>query len=68
MKKVFVNGYGSIGSRITQFIADDRDIEVLGVGKYSPDEKVSDAISRGFHVYVPKAKIDAFKNYKISGT
>ncbi len=68
MKKVFVNGYGSIGSRITQFIADDKDIEVVGVGKYSPDDKVADAISRGFHVYVPKGKMDAFKNYKISGT
>src|SRR5574340_1637152 len=67
VKKVFVNGYGSIGSRITQFIADDKDIEVIGVGKYSPDDKVADAISRGFHVYVQKTKTDAFKNYKISG-
>ncbi len=68
MKKVFVNGYGSIGSRIIQFISGDKDIEVLGVGKYSPDDKVADAISRGFNVYVPQKKIDAFKNYKISGT
>ena len=68
MKKVFVNGYGSIGSRITQFIADDKDIEVIGVGKYSPDDKVADAISRGFDVYVPKTKVDSFKNYKIAGT
>ena len=41
MKKVFVNGYGSIGSRIIQFIKDDPEIEVVGVGKYSPDSKVS---------------------------
>jgi len=68
MKKVFVNGYGSIGSRITQFIAGDSDIELIGVGKYSPDEKVSDAISRGFGVYVPKNKLEQFKNFKISGT
>ncbi len=68
MKRVFVNGYGSIGSRIIQFIADDRDIEVAGVGKYSPDEKVGDAISRGFKVFVPKNKIDHFKNFDISGT
>ena len=68
MKKVFVNGYGSIGSRITQFISDDKDVEVIGVGKYSPDDKVADAISRGLHVYVPKEKTGAFKNYKISGT
>lgn len=68
MKRVFVNGYGSIGSRIVQFIADDRDIEVAGVGKHSPDEKVSDAISRGFKVYVPKNKVEYFKNFDISGT
>ena len=68
MKKVFVNGYGSIGSRISQFIKDDSEIEVIGVGKYSPDEKVNLAISRGFSVYVPKKKWDLFKNYKISGT
>jgi len=68
MKRVFVNGYGAIGSRITQFIAGDSDIELLGVGKYSPDEKVTDAISRGFKVYVPKTKLDTFKNFKIAGT
>lgn len=67
MKRVFVNGYGSIGSRISQFIAGDSDIEVAGVGKYSPDEKVRDAISRGFKVYVPKNKLEAFKNFKIAG-
>ena len=68
MKKVFVNGYGAIGGRITQFIAGDSDIELIGVGKYSPDEKVNDAISRGFKVYVPKSKLDSFKSFKVSGT
>ena len=28
MKKVFVNGYGSIGSRIAQFIKDDPEIDL----------------------------------------
>ena len=68
MKKVFINGYGSIGSRISQFIKDDPEIEVLGVGKYSPDEKVDSAISNGFSVYVPETTKNSFKNYKISGT
>ena len=68
VKRVFVNGYGSIGSRIAQFISDDNDIEVAGVGKYSPDEKVADAISRGFNVYVPKSKMEGFKKFNISGT
>jgi glyceraldehyde-3-phosphate dehydrogenase (NAD(P)) len=68
VKKVFVNGYGSIGSRITQFIKDDPEISVIGVGKYSPDENVNLAISRNLAVYVPENKIDSFKEYKISGT
>jgi len=68
MKKVFVNGYGSIGSRITSFIKDDPEIQIIGVGKYSPDDKVNIAISRGLDVYVPEKKNDSFKNFKISGS
>lgn len=68
LKKVFVNGYGSIGSRITAFLKDDPEITVVGVGKYSPDEKVETAISRGLNVYVPEKKLGEFSNYKISGT
>jgi glyceraldehyde-3-phosphate dehydrogenase (NAD(P)) len=68
MKKIFVNGYGSIGSRITSFLKDDSEITVIGVGKYSPDEKVNLAISRGLNVYVPESKLDNFSNYKISGS
>ena len=68
MKKVFVNGYGSIGSRITSFLKDDPEVSVIGVGKYSPDDKVNQAISKGLSVYVPDQKVSAFKDFKISGT
>ena len=68
MKKVFVNGYGSIGSRITSFLKDDPEITVVGIGKYSPDDKVNLAISKGLNVYVPEKKINDFSNYKISGS
>ena len=68
MKKVFVNGYGSIGSRITAFLKDDPQISVIGVGKYSPDDDVNLAISRGLAVYVPQRKLDDFKDFKITGT
>ena len=68
MKKVFINGYGSIGSRITSFLKDDPEITVIGVGKYSPDEKVNTAISRGLDVYVPEKKINDFSDYRISGS
>lgn len=68
MKNVFVNGFGSIGSRISEFIKDDSEIQLLGVGKYSPDEKVNIAKSKGFDVFVPEKKLDSFSNYDISGT
>src|SRR5207245_11445970 len=47
---------------------DDPEIDVVGVGKYSPDEKVTDAVSRGFKVYVPRDKRESFKHFKISGS
>ena len=68
MKKIFINGYGSIGSRITSFLKDDPEITVIGIGKYSPDEKVNDAISNGLDVYVPENKLNDFSDYKISGS
>ncbi|MBT5201168.1 MAG: type II glyceraldehyde-3-phosphate dehydrogenase [Thaumarchaeota archaeon] len=68
MKKVFVNGYGSIGSRIVSFLKDDPEINVIGVGKYSPDDKVNLANSKGLDVYVPERKLNDFSNHKIAGT
>jgi len=63
-----VNGYGSIGSRIAKFVKEDSDIDVIGIGKHSPDENVQHAINDGFSVYVPKSKSEDFKNFNISGS
>ena len=68
MKKIFVNGFGSIGSRIAAFLKEDPDITIVGIGKYSPDYKVDVAISQGFDVYVPESKLNSFDNFKIKGT
>ena len=68
MKKVFVNGYGSIGNRIAEFIKDDPDIDVIGIGKHSSNETVQHVINDCFPVYVPEDKIDDFENYDISGS
>jgi len=68
MKRVFVNGYGSIGGRVVSFLRDDPEIEVVGVGKYSPDERVSEAVSKGLAVYVPKKSLGRFGGFKIAGT
>ncbi len=68
MKKIFINGYGSIGSRITAFLKDDPEISIIGVGKYSPDEKVNLAISRGLKVFAPERKLNEFKDFEIAGS
>jgi len=47
---------------------DDPDIDVVGIGKHSSNEKVQHVINDGFSVYVPGDKIDNFKNYDISGS
>lgn len=61
MKRVFVNGYGSIGSRLASFLLDDPELEVTGVGKQSPDSKVAEAASKGIDVYVPESKLPDFE-------
>ena len=58
LKKVFVNGYGSIGSRITSFLKDDPEIAIIGVGKYSPDEKVNSC-------NIKRIKQSTFQNEKL---
>lgn len=68
MKRVFVNGYGSIGSRISAFIRDDPEIDVVGVAKYSPDADVGRAGSRGLKVYVPRDRLGDFAGYDIAGS
>ena len=67
-KKVFVNGYGSIGKRIAAFISEDPEIDLIGVGKYSNDAGVSDAKSKGHNVYVPEKKLGDFEIANISGS
>ena len=60
MKRVFVNGYGSIGSRIAAFVSDDPQVELVGVGKHSPGPAVARAAARGLKVFAPASKISGF--------
>lgn len=64
--KVFVNGYGSIGSRIAAFIDDDPQVELIGVGKHSPGPAVRRALDKGFRVFAPAPKLKEFEG--ASGT
>ncbi|HEY7109210.1 MAG TPA: type II glyceraldehyde-3-phosphate dehydrogenase [Nitrososphaeraceae archaeon] len=62
MTKIFVNGYGNIGRRLASAIAQDKDIQFLGVGKYSIDEHVNEVVAKNFPLYVPDNMILKFKN------
>src|SRR5918995_91784 len=70
MVRVFINGYGNIGRRVASAFSHDKDIQFVGIGKYSIDEKLDEAIAKKFPVYVPEEKIPEFrqKGYDISGT
>ena len=67
MKRVFINGYGSIGRRIAAFVGRDDEVRIVGVGKNSP-RGLDAAISSGFGVYVPESRTADFDGSKISGT
>ncbi|RNJ77082.1 MAG: type II glyceraldehyde-3-phosphate dehydrogenase [Nitrosopumilus sp. H8] len=68
MKRVFVNGYGSIGNRIASFLRDDPEITLVGVGKHTPDERINTIKSSGIDVYIPEKTKDDFAQYDIAGT
>ena len=70
MVRVFINGYGNIGRRLASAFSHDKEIQFVGIGKYSIDNKLDEAFSKKFPVYVPDEKVSEFKGkgYDISGT
>lgn len=70
MFKVFINGYGIIGSRMATAVSKDKSIKLIGIAKYSPDSKTEEAIKNGYNVYVPDNLTSEFKknNFEISGS
>ena len=70
MVRVFINGYGNIGRRLASAFSHDKEIQFVGIGKYSIDDKLDEAFAKKFPVYVPEEKISEFrqKGYDISGT
>ena len=69
MVKVFINGYGNIGRRIATAFSQDKEIQFVGVGKYSVDDRVKDAVDRNFPLYVPANMVSKFKEkgFPVSG-
>ncbi|MDV3244432.1 MAG: type II glyceraldehyde-3-phosphate dehydrogenase [Nitrososphaerales archaeon] len=66
-----VNGYGTIGRRVADAVARQKDMELVGVTKTKPDYKARLAVSKGIGLYAVDIKsLEAFKGagYNLKGT
>ena len=70
MVKIFINGYGNIGRRLASALSADKEIQLVGVAKYTVDDKVKEALDNRLSVFVPQEMVAAFheKGYRVSGT
>lgn len=68
--RVFINGYGNIGRRLASALSSDKEIQFVGVAKYTLDDKVKEALDNQYGVYVPKESLSSFKGkgFDITGT
>ena len=69
MVKVFINGYGNIGRRLATALSADKEIQFVGVAKYTVDDKVKEALDNRYNVFVPENMLGAFreKGYNVAG-
>jgi glyceraldehyde-3-phosphate dehydrogenase (NAD(P)) len=65
MVKVFINGYGNIGRRLASAFSRDPEIQLVGIGKYSVDVNVKEAVRMNYPIYVPENMITAFKKNRV---
>lgn len=68
--KLFINGYGNIGKRLASAVLMDSEIELVGVAKYTVDDKINEALESDLDVFVPEGKFNLFreKGYEVAGT
>ncbi len=70
MVKIFINGFGNIGGRLASALSADKEFQFIGVAKYTPDERIKEALDQNFNVFVPEERLSAFKEmgYNVAGT
>ena len=51
MIRVGVNGYGTIGGRVADAVTKQKDMELVGVTKFTPDYRAKLAIEKGVKIY-----------------
>jgi len=66
MIRVGINGYGTIGRRVADAIALQKDMVVVGATKMRPDYRAAIAVEKGVPLYVPNQEVaNAFDKAKI---
>jgi glyceraldehyde-3-phosphate dehydrogenase (NAD(P)) len=70
LAKIFVNGYGNIGRRLASALSHDKEVQFVGIAKYTADDRIKEALENRFDVYVPEIIKNKFteKKYDIAGT
>lgn len=63
---IAINGYGTIGKRITDAILKQDDMKLIGVAKVNPDYSAVIAYRNGLHIYTLRDNIDKFEAAGIS--
>lgn len=59
--RVGVNGYGTIGKRVATAVSKQDDMELVGVTKTRPNYEATDAIAKGYRLYIPEESVEAFE-------
>lgn len=67
MKRVFVNGYGSIGRRVAALVGRDAEVELAGVGKATA-RGLERAVADGQRVHVPEAALAGLGGRGVAGS
>jgi glyceraldehyde-3-phosphate dehydrogenase (NAD(P)) len=66
MIKVAVNGYGTVGKRVADAVAAQKDMKIIGVSKTRPSAEAFVAVKRGYPLYIADmAKKPSFDKAKI---
>ena len=58
--KVGINGYGTIGKRVADAVSKQDDMEVVGVTKTRPTFEAQTASDKGYSIYAPDGRLQAF--------
>jgi glyceraldehyde-3-phosphate dehydrogenase (NAD(P)) len=69
--RVLINGYGTVGKRVADAVDAQKDMEVYGVVKTSPDYLARLAVEEfGYALYVPEDRVERFEEagIEVEGT